>query len=206
MRGNQFYSPLPIPSNLDASDEAVKRDTYIRYSIYFYFRRRGNDPVTNGSSQGNVRVFQRAADSVKGKFLYGTEVIAGKRGCKRFPGRGTPPGADPTDGWTSGRKRADKGKGVACRLRGKIFRFFHLFTGFANQSRLIVTSIFYELLLKEFRRDRTLKTRGEKKRESKEEGVGKAGCMKRLPSFVQVSLSDLSPALRPLNLPEKRSF
>lgn len=76
----------------------------------------------------------------------------------------------------------------------------------ANQSRLIVTSIFYELLLKEFRRDRTLKTRGEKKRESKEEGVGKAGCIKRLPSFVQVSLSDLSPALRPLNLPEKRSF
>lgn len=62
---------------------------------------------------------------VKGRFLYGTEVFAGRRvsvlqAAARLRG---------LIRRTGGRKRADKGKGVACRLRGKIFRLFHLFTG-----------------------------------------------------------------------------
>lgn len=60
------------------------------------------------------------------------------------------------------------------------------------------------------KRVRTLKTRREKEREEEEGRRGWKGRMHETsaefrPSF-SLSFSDLSPALRPLNLPEKRAF
>lgn len=124
VRGNRFYPP--IPSDLDVPVKAVTR---IFDSVYFYFRRRGNDPVTNGEKTSE---FFNSFASVSGNnSLKGSSLV---RDAKVFRREGRAGRVFQAAARLRGliRKRADKGKGVACRLRGKIFRFFHLFTGPAS--------------------------------------------------------------------------